>query len=83
VLREIKKELQVHQLRNEIRPKFNPLLYEFNIWLANKKLKEINELRRLKQKAKRSGYEFSAASKPGGEIRWIEHLLQTPLDDYG
>ena len=51
-----------------------PLL---NIWLADKKLKEINNTARLKRKGKRTG----STAKPG-EIKWIEKLLQTPIDDY-
>jgi hypothetical protein len=78
-------QIKIIQKWDGIRPKFNPLLYDFNIWLADKKLKEINELRRLKQKAKRRReYDTSstaATSKPG-EIKWIEILLQTPIEDY-
>ena len=81
-------QVKIIQKWDGIRPKFNPLLYDFNIWLADKKLKEINELRRrLKQKAKRrmaydtSSIATTGTSKPG-EIRWIEILLQTPIEDY-
>jgi hypothetical protein len=80
-------QVKIIQKWDGVRPKFNPLLYDFNIWLADKKLKEINELRRLKQKPKgRMGYDTSsvtagATSKPG-EIKWIENLLQTPIEDY-
>jgi len=33
-------------------------LYYFNLWFADKKLRELNELKRLKQKAKRRRYDF-------------------------
>jgi hypothetical protein len=36
-------KVKIKQRWDEIRPKFNPLLYHFNIWLADKKIKEINE----------------------------------------
>lgn len=79
-------QVKIIQRWDGIRPKFNPLLYDFNIWLADKKLKEINELRRLKQEAKRrKGYDTSstnAATCKPGEIKWIEVLLQTPIEDY-
>ena len=54
------------------------MLYDFNIWLADKKLKEINEFQRLKRQR---GCDSTSPAKPG-EIKWIEKLLQTPLDDY-
>ena len=36
-------KVKIIQKWDGIRPKFNPLLYHFNIWLADKKIKEINE----------------------------------------
>ena len=68
-------EVKIIQRWDGIRPKFNPLLYHFNIWLADKKIKEIGE------SSKRSKYHpQNATSKK--EIKWIEILLQTPIDDY-
>jgi Primase X len=71
-------EVKIIKKWDGIRPKFNPLLYHFNIWLADKRIKEINE------SSKRGKYhhhhKYSATSKK--EIKWIEILLQTPIDDY-
>jgi Primase X len=68
-------EVKIIKKWDGIRPKFNPLLYHFNIWLVDKKIKEIGE------SSKRSKYHpQNATSKK--EIKWIETLLQTPIDDY-
>ena len=69
-------KVKIIQKWDGIRPKFNPLLSHFNIWLADKKIKQINE------SIKRTKYhhQYNATSKK--EIRWIETLLQTPIDDY-
>jgi hypothetical protein len=53
--------VKIIQKWDGIRPQLNPQLYDFNVWLADKKLREINELRRLKQKAKRRRYDFTFA----------------------
>jgi hypothetical protein len=70
-------KVKIKQRWDEIRPKFNPLLYHFNIWLADKKIKEINE------SSKRSKYHHKYNTSIKKEIKWIEILLQTPIDDYG
>jgi len=63
-----------------IRPKFNPLLYHFNIWLADKRIKEINESSKRTKYHHHHHHKYNATSKK--EIKWIEILLQTPIDDY-
>jgi Primase X len=71
-------KVKVIQKWDGVRPKLNPLLYHFNIWLADKKIKQINE------SSKRSKYhyqhQYNTTSKK--EIKWIEILLQTSIDDY-
>src|SRR6187200_2658352 len=66
-------EIKIIQRWDGIRPKFNPLLYQFNIWLADKKIKEINE------SSKRSKYhhhqQHQYNTTPKKEIKWIEILL--------
>ena len=54
-----------------LRPKANPLYYHFYIYLADRKLKEFNNM----QKNKTESYW-------GNTIPWIEKLLQTPIDDF-
>jgi hypothetical protein len=54
-----------------IRPKFKPLLYHFNIWLADKRIKEINQLQSMnKDKRKRKH-----SNNNNRSINWIEMLL--------
>ena len=36
-------KVKIKQRWDGVKPKINPLLYHFNIWLADKKIKEINE----------------------------------------
>jgi hypothetical protein len=65
-------KVKIIQRWDGIRPKFNPLLYHFKIWLADKRIKEINE------SSKRTKYhhnKYSTTSKK--EIKWVEILLQT------
>jgi hypothetical protein len=52
------KEVKIIQKWDGIRPQLNAQLYDFNVWFADKKLRELNELKRLKQKAKRTRYDF-------------------------
>ena len=51
-------EVKIIQKWDGIRPKINPLLYDFNIWLADKKLREINEITKLKLKRKKNRARF-------------------------
>ncbi len=71
-------EVKIKQRWDGIRPKFNPLLYHFNIWLADKKIKEINESSK-RTKYDHHKYNVTSIKK---EIKWIETLLRTPIDDY-
>jgi Primase X len=52
------------------------LLYHFNIWLADRKIKQITE------SSKKSKYHHKYNTISKKEIKWIETLLQTPIDDY-
>jgi hypothetical protein len=62
------------------RPKINPLLYEFYIWIAGKKISEINQLQKqtmMKKKAKKYNSAITSIS-----FNWIERLLHTPITDH-
>jgi Primase X len=63
---------------NGIRPKINPLIYDFHIWLANNEIKNISKLLRI-ESSKQYRRTNSFSSDP---ISWIERLLKTPIDDY-
>ena len=69
-----------------VRPRINPLLYPFYIYLADAKIKEINSVRQLQRKKER--YRITTNNIGGGviqnsnTIQWIEKLLHTPIDDY-
>jgi hypothetical protein len=64
-------EVKLIQGWDGFRPKANSLYYDFYIYLADKKLKEFNNM----QKNKTECYHDNT-------IPWIEKLLQTPIDDY-
>jgi Primase X len=72
-------EVKIKQRWDGVKPKFNPLLYHFNIWLADKKIKEINESNKRSKYHQHHKYNVTSIKK---EIKWIETLLQTPIDDY-
>jgi hypothetical protein len=65
------KEVKIIHRWDGLRPKINPLLYHFYIYLADKKIKEINNMRKTQTETFR-----------GNTIPWIEQLLETPIDDY-
>jgi Primase X len=68
------KEVKIIQRWNGFRPKANPLYYHFYIYLADRKLKEFNNM----PKNQTEGYHAFR----GNTISWIEKLLETPIDDY-
>src|SRR5205085_9686131 len=49
-------KVKIIQKWDGIRPKFNPLLYHFNIWLADKRIKEINELQSMNRDNRKRKY---------------------------
>jgi Primase X len=64
-------EVKIIQRWDGFRPKANPLYYHFYIYLADRKLKGFNNVRKNQTESYR-----------GNIIGWIEKLLQTPIDDY-
>jgi hypothetical protein len=71
-------QVQVIQKWDGYRPMINPLLYEFYIWIAGKKISEINQLQKqtmMKKKAKKY-------NNTNIIINWIERLLHTPIADH-
>jgi hypothetical protein len=73
-------QVQVMQKWDGNRPRINPLLYEFYIWIAGKKISEINQLQKqtmMKKKAKKYNSAITSIS-----INWIERLLHTPITDH-
>jgi hypothetical protein len=70
-------KVKIIQKWDSTRPKFNPLLYHFNIWLADKRIKEINELHRMNKDNRKRKY-----SNNNSSINWIEMLLQTSISDH-
>jgi hypothetical protein len=65
------REVKIIQRWDGFRPRTNPLYYHFYIYLADKKLKEFNNMQKIKTESYR-----------GNTITWIEKLLETPIDDY-
>ena len=69
-------EVRILETWNGIRPNIKgSLLYDFYLWLANEKIKEIE------RQEKTSKYQ-SNTTRTSNSIRWIERLLQTPIEDY-
>jgi hypothetical protein len=64
-------QVKIIQRWDGFRPRANPLYYHFYIYLADKKLKEFNNLQTNKTESYR-----------GNTITWIEKLLEIPIDDY-
>jgi hypothetical protein len=62
---------EVIEILNGFRFKTNSLPYYFYIYLADRKLREFNNM----QKSQTESYR-------GKTIPWIEKLLETPIDDY-
>jgi hypothetical protein len=67
-------EVKILQRWDRFRPKINPLLYHFYIYLADRKLREFDNMQNT--------HTESHHSFKGNIIPWIEKLLQTPIDDY-
>jgi Primase X len=69
-------EVRILVTWNGIRPSIKgPLLYDFYLWLANEKIKEIE------RQEKTSKYQLNT-TRASNSIRWIDRLLQTPIEDY-
>jgi hypothetical protein len=68
------REVKIIQRWNGFRPKVNPLLFDFYIYLADRKLKEFNNMQKNQTQ---SHYAFR-----GNTVAWIEKLIDTPIDDY-
>ena len=56
------------------RPRANPLYYHFYIYPADRKLKEFNNMQKVRTKGHHNFH--------GNTIAWIEKLLETPIDGY-
>jgi hypothetical protein len=54
---------------------------DFYIYLAEKRIKEIERQKKIEQYYKKKE-ESGGGSSPSRKIVWIELLLQTPIDDY-
>ncbi len=74
-------EVKIIQRWDGKRPKFNVLLYEFNIWLVDREVKKIREnVTRLEREAKHK--DVVGIFDHNNSIPWIETLLQTGLCDH-
>jgi Primase X len=67
------REIRIIQQWDGVKPKANPLYYDFYVYLADRKLKEFKYM----QKNQIERYTFR-----GNTITWIEKLLETPIYDY-
>jgi hypothetical protein len=80
-------EVKIIQCWDGFRPKINLLLYDFYMWLG---CKEFNRIQRqvqvIQKQSRRAKWQRTPQCSNNGNvtatIRWIERLLQTPLEDY-
>jgi hypothetical protein len=74
-------EVKIIQRWNSVRPKFNALLYEFNIWLTDREVKRIKEnITKLERVADHKEAVWNIDRN--NSTPWIETLLQTGLLDH-
>ena len=64
------------------KPKINSLLYQFYIYLADAKIKEINSVQQIQNKKEHYYSTTNIFNQGSNTISWIEKLLQTQIDDY-
>jgi hypothetical protein len=69
-------QVQVIQKWDGYRPKIKPLLYEFYIWIAGRKIAELEERQKQTMMKKYNSNTTSIS------IDWIERLLHTPIADH-
>jgi hypothetical protein len=69
-------EVQIIQNWNGTRPNIKPLLTEFYVYLADRKIKEIHKIRKLQDRSVRYSAQYE-----NNKIQWIETLLQIPISD--
>lgn len=65
---------------NGVRPKFDHVLYDFNIWLADREVKRF-KINSSLQKSARKHKEMVSISNDS-RFKWIDKLLQTGLCDH-
>jgi hypothetical protein len=70
-------EVQIIQNWNGTRPNIKPLLTEFYVYLADKKIKEIHKIRKRRGRSVRYSAQYE-----NNKMRWIETLLQIPITDH-
>jgi hypothetical protein len=71
-------EIKIIQKWDGYRPKINPILGSFHVYLVDLKLKEIAELKKSKR-----GHRFgNFVNTSSNTLGWIERLLQTHIEDY-
>jgi hypothetical protein len=68
------REVKIIERWDGFRPKANPLYYHFYIYLADRKLREFNNMQNNTTKGH--------YSLRGDTSAWIEKLLETPIDDF-
>jgi hypothetical protein len=80
-------QVRIIQKWNGFRPKINPILFDFYIYIANKQLQLQQQQQRYQQhKSKLLALQQNQNSfsndNPGNIIGWIEKLLDNGLKDY-
>jgi hypothetical protein len=74
-------EVRIIQKWDGHRPNVNPLLYKFYIWIAGKKIAELNELQQGSM-TKNKIRKYNSITTSISIINWIERLLHSPIADH-
>ena len=75
-------EIKIIQKWDGYRPKINPILGSFHVYLVDLKLKEIAELKKSQRRHRFCSFANNNKDNSSNAIGWIERLLETPIEDY-
>jgi Primase X len=77
------KEVKIIQKWDGIRPSIQPLLRHFRIWLIQKRIDDIEELKKQEKKHAKFQMTVSKSQERTNAIKWIEKgILEHPLADH-
>jgi hypothetical protein len=83
ILNENHRQITIIQKWDGKRPHIQPLLRDFRRWLIQKRIDDIEELKKREKNAKFQMIVTSRNQQPTNNIKWIENgILQNPLPDH-
>ena len=76
-------EVKIIQKWDGSRPAIQPLLRHFTIWLTQKRIDDIQQLKKQEKKHAKFQMTVSKSQEPTNTIKWIEKgILEHPLSDH-